>query len=96
MNDEMKKHLMNLEETSDVNMAIDMEKIRKGEDGLLEQDLINIPIVFDDEDEDEDEIKEIKNRKKSPTLDELLEKIHIYGYESLSQNEIKLLNTYSN
>jgi hypothetical protein len=62
----------------------------------LEQDLINIPIVFNDDDEDEDEIKEIKNRKKSPTLDEILEKIHIYGYESLSQNEIKLLNTYSN
>ena len=42
------------------------------------------------------EIKEIKNRKKNPTLDEILEKIHIYGYDSLSQNEIKLLNTYSN
>ena len=96
MNEQMKKHLLNLEETNDVNMAIDMEKIRRGEDGLLEQDLINIPIVFNDDDEDEDEIKEIKNRKKSPSLDEILEKIHIYGYESLSQNEIKLLNTYSN
>jgi len=96
MNDEMKTHLMDLTESENPNMVIDMDKVRKGEDGLLEQDLINLPIVFDDDDEEDNQIQMIRNQPKKPSLDEILEKIHIYGYDSLSQTEINLLNTYSN
>ena len=53
MDNSMKRHLMDLSESENSNMVIDMDKIRKGEDGLLEQDLINLPIVFDDEEEDD-------------------------------------------
>lgn len=95
MNEEMQKHLMDLTESENSNMVIDMEKIRKGEGGFLEQDLINLPIIFDEEDE-EDQIEMIRKQSKKPSLDELLEKIHIYGYDSLSETEINLLNTYSN
>lgn len=96
MDQQMTQHLMNLEASENVNMAIDMDKVRNGQDGLLEQDLINIPIVFDKEEDEDDDIKIMKNRPVEPTLDDILEKIHIYGYDSLSENERKLLNNYSN
>lgn len=95
MKDDLRKHLMDLSEAENPDMVIDMEKIRKGEEGFLEQDLINLPIIFDEDDE-EDQIDMIRKKAKQPSLDELLEKIHIYGYDALSDTEIKLLNTYSN
>ena len=94
MDNSMKRHLMDLSENENSNMVIDMDKIRKGEDGLLEQDLINLPIVF--EDEEEDEIKLLKTKPKEPSLDQILEKIHIYGYKSLNNKERQILNTLSN
>ena len=94
MDNSMKRHLMDLSENENSNMVIDMDKIRKGEDGLLEQDLINLPIVFDDE--EEDEIKLLKTKPKEPSLDQILEKIHIYGYKSLNNKERQILNTLSN
>ena len=96
MDQQMTQHLMNLEASENVNMAIDMDKVRNGQDGLLEQDLINIPIVFDKEEDEDDDIKILKKKPMEPTLDDILEKIHIYGYDSLSENERKLLNKYSN
>lgn len=96
MDQQMSQHLMNLEASENVNMAIDMDKVRNGQDGLLEQDLINIPIVFDQDEDEDDDIKILKKKRLEPTLDDILEKIHIYGYDSLSENERKLLNTYSN
>lgn len=92
---EMTQHLMNLDASENVNMAIDMDKVRNGLPGVLEQDLINLPIVFD-QDEEDDEIKLLKKKPVEPTLDDILEKIHIYGYDSLSQNERKLLTKFSN
>jgi|LakMenE01Jun11ns_1017448.scaffolds.fasta_scaffold9958606_4 hypothetical protein len=96
MDQQMTQHLMNLEASENVNMAIDMDKVRNGQDGLLEQDLMNIPIVFDKEEDEDDDIKILKKKPVEPTLDDILEKIHIYGYDSLSDNELKLLNKYSN
>ena len=97
MDDNMKKHLMDLSESESPNMVIDMDKIRNGEDGLLEQDLmVNLPIVFDDDEDEEDEIKLLKSKTKEPSLDQILEKIHIYGYDSLSKKELQILNTFSN
>lgn len=97
MDQEISQHLMNLEVTDNINMVIDMDKIRNGKDGFLKQDLLNIPIVFDNFDEDDDdEIKLLQKKSAKPSLDELLEKIHQQGYEKLSTEEIKLLNNYSN
>jgi hypothetical protein len=96
MDQQMKQHLMNLEATENVNMAIDMDKVRNGQNEFLEQDLINIPIVFDQDEDEDDDIKLLKKKPQEPSLDDILEKIHIYGYESLSENELKLLNKFSN
>jgi hypothetical protein len=97
MDDNMKKHLMDLSESESPNMVIDMDKIRKGEDGLLEQDLfVNLPIVFDDDEDEEDEIKLLKSQTKEPSLDQILDKIHIYGYDSLNKKERQILNSFSN
>lgn len=98
MNDELHNHLMNLEENDNANMVIDMDKIRKGQDGFLEQDLINIPFVIDSTEDEEvdDEIKLLKKKPTLPSLDDILDKIHIYGYDSLTSLERKILNTFSN
>lgn len=96
MDKQMTQHLMNLEASENVNMVIDMDKVRKGQDGFLEQDLINIPIVFDDKDDEDDDIKFLQKTANKPSLDDILDKIHIYGYKSLSAQEREILNTYSN
>ena len=44
MDQQMTQHLMNLEASENVNMAIDMDKVRNGQNEFLEQDLINVPI----------------------------------------------------
>jgi hypothetical protein len=53
---------------------------------------------FDDLDENEevDCIDKIKNKQRSPSLDELLEKIKEEGLNSLTDNELSQLNKYSN
>lgn len=97
MNDELSNHLMNLEENNNANMIIDIDKIRKGQDGLLEQDLINIPFVIDSTEDEEvdDDIELLRKKPIVPSLDQILDKIHIYGYDTLTSIERNLLNTYS-
>lgn len=97
MNDELSNHLMNLEENNNANMIIDIDKIRKGQDGLLEQDLINIPFVVDSTEDEEvdDDIELLRKKPIVPSLDQILDKIHIYGYDTLTSIERNLLNTYS-
>jgi hypothetical protein len=73
-----------------------MDKVRNGQNEFLEQDLINIPIVFDQDQDEDDDIELLKKKPQEPSLDDILEKIHIYGYESLSEKELKLLNKFSN
>ena len=96
MDQQMTQHLMNLEASENVNMAIDMDKVRNGQNEFLEQDLINVPIVFDQDQDEDDDIELLKKKPQEPSLDDILEKIHIYGYESLSEKELKLLNKFSN
>jgi hypothetical protein len=50
---------------------------------------------FMDEDDDDD-ISKIKNKQRSPSLDELLEKIKEKGLNSLTEKELIYLNKYSN
>ena len=49
---------------------------------------------FVDEDDDDD-ISQLKNKKRTPTFDELFDKLADGGIESLSKEELQLLNQYS-
>jgi hypothetical protein len=63
----------------------------------LEQDLINIPFVIDSTEDEEvdDDIELLRKKPIVPSLDQILDKIHIYGYDTLTSIERNLLNTYS-
>jgi len=63
------------------------------------RDTFNLNIDNFDFEYDEDEwsdIDEIKNKQRSPSLDELLEKIKEKGLNSLTEKELLQLNKYSN
>lgn len=63
------------------------------------RDTFNLNIENFDFEYDEDEwtdIDEIKNKQRSPSLDELLEKIKEKGLNSLTEKELTYLNKYSN
>ena len=93
-NDVFIEHLSNLEEpTENVEMSIDMEKVRKGYENL-QQELMKLE---DEDEDDEDEIQTIIERAncKEPTIDDLLDKINDYGYKSLTEKEQKLLQKLS-
>lgn len=63
------------------------------------RDTFNLNIENFDFEYDEDEwtdIDEIKNKQRSPSLDELLEKIKEKGLNSLTEKELIFLNKYSN
>jgi hypothetical protein len=63
------------------------------------RDNFNLNIESFDFEYDEDEwtdIDEIKNKQRSPSLDELLEKIKEKGLNSLTEKELSQLNKYSN
>ena len=49
-----------------------------------------------DEDDEWSDIDEIKNKQRTPSLDELLEKIKEKGLNSLTEKELIQLNKYSN
>jgi hypothetical protein len=49
-----------------------------------------------DEDDEWSDIDEIKNKQRTPSLDELLEKIKEKGLNSLTEKELLQLNKYSN
>jgi len=63
------------------------------------RDTFNLNIENFDFEYDEDEwtdIDEIKNKQRSPSLDDLLEKIKEKGLNSLTEKELSQLNKYSN
>jgi Na+-translocating ferredoxin:NAD+ oxidoreductase RnfC subunit len=63
------------------------------------RDTFNLNIENFDFEYDEDEwtdIDEIKNKQRSPSLDELLEKIKEKGLNSLTEKELSQLNKYAN
>ena len=84
----IKEHLFDLEnESNDINMNIDMNKVKN-----------NIEL-FGDEEEDEDFVALLLGERerllKKPRLDQILDKINSKGYESLSQYEKDVLDSYS-
>ena len=84
----IKEHLFDLEnESNDINMNIDMNKVKN-----------NIEL-FGDEEEDEDFVALLLGERerllKKPSLDQILDKINSKGYESLSQYEKDVLDSYS-
>jgi hypothetical protein len=88
MPEEIKTHLMDLENSSEnIEMSIDM-KLEKNN------------LRFNDEEVDDDDfvallLDEVKRKVKKPSLDQLLEKISKNGVESLSAFEKETLEYYS-
>ena len=94
MTDEMRNHLLELENPGENDdMTIDMERVKKGLEGIPVQDLMESE--FDLDEEDDDILIKAKKKIKLPTLDELLEKIYRSGIDSLTPDETKLLNKLS-
>ena len=94
MTDEMSNHLLNLDEAGqNDDMVIDMGRVKKGLEGLPVQDLMESEFELDDE--DDSILIKAKKKIKIPTLDELLEKIHFSGIDSLTPNEKQILNKLS-
>jgi NADPH-dependent 7-cyano-7-deazaguanine reductase QueF-like protein len=85
MSEENKKHLFNLENTED-------------NDGI---EMVFVPKDQQDQEEEYDDdfvallLNEVKKNLKTPTLDQLLDKIKSEGVESLTQYEMGLLESHS-
>jgi hypothetical protein len=94
MTDDMEKHLLDLDDPGkNVDMKIDMERVKMGLEGIPVRDLLESDLDLDEE--EDDILIKAKRKIKLPTLDELLEKIHRSGIESLSTKEKELLNQLS-
>jgi hypothetical protein len=86
MPDDVKAHLLDLDnDTGEVDIRINMPKMGKSVDDMSEmaEDFVSFLL-----DEIEDEIK-------TPTLNEILDKISEKGLSSLSGFEKEILNKYS-
>ena len=88
MSEENKKHLFNLENTDDNDVIDGIEMVFVPKDQQ------------DQEDEYDDDfvallLNEVKKNLKTPTLDQLLDKIKSEGVESLTQYEMGLLESHS-
>lgn len=87
MPDDIKEHLLDLENSTDnAEMKIDMNRIKRNLD-------------FMDEEDDDDFVAlllgEKNNLLKKPSLDQILDKMIDKGYESLSEFEKDILKSYS-
>ena len=77
-------HLMDLEnDESDVCIRVDMSKIKESWDDFEDENYV--ALLLD----------EMKSNIKSPTLDQILDKINNVGFESLSPYEKDVLENYS-
>lgn len=78
------EHLMDLEnDDSDVCIRVDMSKIKSSWDEFEDENYV--ALLLD----------EMKSNIKSPTLDQILDKINKVGFEGLSQYEKDVLSNYS-
>lgn len=105
----MAEHLFDLENDTDkvhVFTQMDVEELKRRDKQTDEElDLIinyflsntefNLDMEMEDEEED-DLIKQVMNKTKKPSIDELLEKIVENGMDSLTLQEKQLLDEYSN
>jgi hypothetical protein len=97
VNNDFASNLTDLEqENENSNVQSDTVKIHSGFE-KLQQEIIDMMEEDDDDDDDEDEIKTIiqKSKKKTLSLDDLLDKITEFGFNSLTDNEKKLLQKLS-
>ena len=105
----MAEHLFDLENDTDkvhVFTQLDVEELKKRDkqtdeelDLIINYFLSNSEFEFtsdDEEDEEDDLIKQVMNKPKQPSIDELLEKIVENGMDSLTLQEKQLLDEYSN
>jgi phage terminase small subunit len=94
-NNDFVSHLEDLEqEIENSNVQSDTVKVHIGFE-KLQQEIMDI--MEEDDDDDEDEIKTIiqKSKKNTLSLDDLLDKITEYGFNSLTESEKKLLQKLS-
>ena len=105
----MAEHLFDLENDTDkvhVFTQLDVEELKKRDkqtdeelDLIINYFLSNSEFEFtsdDEEDEEDDLIKQVMNKPKQPSIDELLEKIVENGMDSLTLHEKQILDEYSN
>ena len=104
----MAEHLFDLENDTDkvhVFTQLDVEELKRRDkqtdeelDLIINYFLSNSEFEFtsDDEDEEDDLIKQVMNKPKQPSIDELLEKIVENGMDSLTLQEKQILDEYSN
>lgn len=93
-NNDFVSHLTDLEqEIENSNVQPDTVKIHSGFE-KLQQEMMD---MMEEDDDDEDEIKTIiqKSKKNTLSLDDLLDKITEFGFNSLTENEKKLLQKLS-
>jgi hypothetical protein len=102
--EKISKHLFNdgindfMSENSKLSDKSEFEVRKMIQDQIKESFMLNIE-DFDfeyDEDDEWSDIDEIKNKQRTPSLDELLEKIKEKGLNSLTEKELTQLNKYSN
>jgi hypothetical protein len=94
-NNDFVSHLEDLEqEIENSNVQSDTVKVHSGFE-KLQQEIMDM--MEEDDDDDEDEIKTIiqKSKKNTLSLDDLLDKITEYGFNSLTENEKTLLQKLS-
>jgi hypothetical protein len=101
--EKISKHLFNdgindfMSENSKLSDKSEFEVRKMIQDQIKESFMLNIEDFDFDYDEDEwSDIDEIKNKQRSPSLDELLEKIKEKGLNSLTEKELSQLNKYAN
>lgn len=108
----MAEHLFDLENDTDkvhVFTQMNVEELKRRDKQTDEElDLImnyflsntafnlDMEMGMEDEEDDDDLIKQVMNKTKKPSIDELLEKIVENGMDSLTLQEKQLLDEYSN
>jgi hypothetical protein len=85
-----------MSEKSKLSDKSEFEVRKMIQDEIKESFMLNIEDFDFDYDEEEDDIEKIKNKTRSPSLDELLDKIKEKGLNSLTEKELTQLNKYSN
>ena len=99
--EKISKHLFNdgisdfMSEKSNNSESNEFEVRKMIQDEIKESFMLNIE-DFDFDYDEEDDIEKIKNKTRSPSLDELLDKIKEKGLNSLTEKELSQLNKYSN
>jgi len=99
--EKISKHLFNdgindfMSENSKLSDKNEFEVRKMIQDQIKESFMLNIE-DFDFDYDEEDDIEKIKNKQRSLSLDDLLDKIKEKGLNSLTEKELSQLNKYAN